>query len=163
MFIMESRHLLNLSVQNALDCISDNFNLKNFPGGACARNSPEKCAVRSPDGRYRAHIATVCYISRPPYHKILHPPLKDAICIKGTVKQAKTTSNVICNIGAKRIEQRFCAFYHPRVNFVRQQTGLLQIAKSCCREQKEVIHFATKSAHVVLPAQGKLVLQEVTN
>ena len=32
---------------------------QNFPGGACARNSLEKCVVRSPDGRYRAHIATV--------------------------------------------------------------------------------------------------------
>ena len=32
MFNMESRHLLNLSVQNALDCISKNFNLKNFTG-----------------------------------------------------------------------------------------------------------------------------------
>ena len=41
---MESRHLLNLSVQNSLDCMSKNFNLKNFPGGACARL--EKCAVR---------------------------------------------------------------------------------------------------------------------
>ena len=61
----ESRHLLNLSVQNALDCISEKFNLKNFPGEACARNSIEKCAVRSPFGCYRAHIATVYYISRP--------------------------------------------------------------------------------------------------
>ena len=69
---MESRHLLNLSVQNALDCILENFSLKNFPGGACARNSPEKCAVRSPDGRYRAHIATVYYISRPPLSQ--NPP-----------------------------------------------------------------------------------------
>ena len=59
MFNMESRHLLNLSVQNALDCISQNFNLKNFPGGACARDSLEKCAVCSPDGRYLAYIATV--------------------------------------------------------------------------------------------------------
>ena len=63
MFNMESRHLLNLSVQNALEHIAENFNLKNFPGGACARNSLEKCAVRSPDGRYRAHIATLYYIS----------------------------------------------------------------------------------------------------
>ena len=87
MFNMESRHLLNLSVQNALDHIAENFNLKNFLGGACARNSLEKCAVRSPDGnlvprafplnglrekpwgrgcpdgRYRAHIATLYYIS----------------------------------------------------------------------------------------------------
>ena len=36
MFNMESRHLLNSSVQNAPDCISENFNLKNLPGGACA-------------------------------------------------------------------------------------------------------------------------------
>ena len=66
MFNMESRHLLNLRVQNALDCISENFNLKIFPGGACARNSLEQCTVRSPDGCYHAHIATVYYISRPP-------------------------------------------------------------------------------------------------
>ena len=65
MFNMESRHLLKLSVQNALGCILENFNLKNFPGVACARNSPEKGAVRSPDERYRAYIATVYYISRP--------------------------------------------------------------------------------------------------
>ena len=51
MFNMESKHLLNLNVQNALDCISKNFNLKHFPGGACARISLEKYAVRSPDGR----------------------------------------------------------------------------------------------------------------
>ena len=63
MFNMESRHLLNLSVQNALDHVAENFNLKNFLGGACARNSLEKCTVRSPDGRYRAHIATLYYIS----------------------------------------------------------------------------------------------------
>ena len=65
MFNMEPTHLLNLSVQNALDCILENFNLKNFPGGACTRISLEKCALRSPDGRYRAHIVTVYYISRP--------------------------------------------------------------------------------------------------
>ena len=48
--------MLNLSVQNALDCLSENFNLKNFPGGACAGNSLEKFAVRSPD------VATLYYI-----------------------------------------------------------------------------------------------------
>ena len=36
---LESRHLLNFSVQNALDCISENSNLKNFSCGASARNS----------------------------------------------------------------------------------------------------------------------------
>ena len=44
MFNKDSRHLLDLSVQNALDCISENFNHKYFPGGACVRNSLEKCA-----------------------------------------------------------------------------------------------------------------------
>ena len=53
---MVSRHLLNLRVQNALEYISDNFNLKNFRGLACARNSLEKCVVCSPDERYRPHI-----------------------------------------------------------------------------------------------------------
>ena len=52
MFNVESRHLLNLSFQNALDCISENFNLKNFTGVACARHSLEKCVVRSPDVYY---------------------------------------------------------------------------------------------------------------
>ena len=69
---MESRHLEILSVQNALDCISENFNQKIFPGRACARNSLEKCAVRSPDGHYRAHIATVDHISKPPLSQ--NPP-----------------------------------------------------------------------------------------
>ena len=69
---MESRHLLDLSIQNALDCISENFNLKNFHRGACTRNSLEKCAVRSPDGRYLAHIATVYYITRSPLSQ--NPP-----------------------------------------------------------------------------------------
>ena len=45
---------------------------KNFPGRACARNSLEKCAVRSPDGHYRAHIATVDHISKPPLSQ--NPP-----------------------------------------------------------------------------------------
>ena len=77
MFNMESRHLLNLSVQNALDCISENFNLKQFPGKACARNSLEKCAVRRPDERYIAPILPLYIISLGPlYHKIFRPPLK---------------------------------------------------------------------------------------
>ena len=49
-----------------------NFSLKNFPGGTCARNLVEKCAVRSPDGCCRAHIATLLYISRPPLSQ--NPP-----------------------------------------------------------------------------------------
>ena len=71
MFNMESRHLLNLSVQNALDCISENFNLKNFPGGARARNSQEKCAVQRPDERF-PYCHCIPYISRPPLSQ--NPP-----------------------------------------------------------------------------------------
>ena len=45
-----------------------------FSRRPCARNSLEKCAVRSPDGRYRAHITTVYsyYISRSPLSQ--NPP-----------------------------------------------------------------------------------------
>ena len=72
MFYMESRHLLDLSVQNALDCISENFNHKHLRRNACARNSLERCAVGSPDWRYDAHIATIYYISRHPLSQ--NPP-----------------------------------------------------------------------------------------
>ena len=76
MLYMESRHLLSVSVQNALACISENFNLKTFPGGASARNSLENCACRSSDSRYIASILPLYTISLGPlYHKILHPPL----------------------------------------------------------------------------------------
>ena len=81
MLNIESRHLLNLSVQNALDCISENFSLKNFPGGAFALNSLEKCAVRNSDGRYRAHIATVYYISRAPLSQ--NPPSAPGLTADG--------------------------------------------------------------------------------
>ena len=84
MFNMESKHLLNLNVQNELDCISENFNLKHFPGGACARISLEKSAVRSPDGRYRAHIVTVYYISRPPLSQ--NPPSAPTLCQICTIR-----------------------------------------------------------------------------
>ena len=48
------------------------LHLRYVPGGACTRNVLEKCAVRSPDGRYRAHIATVYHISKPPLSQ--NPP-----------------------------------------------------------------------------------------
>ena len=99
MFNMESRHLLNSSVQNAPDCISENFQ-RIFPEEhaptlgardicrtrgkplvprvACARNSPLKCTVLSPDERYRAHIATVYSISGPPLSQ--NPPYAPVKC-----------------------------------------------------------------------------------
>ena len=45
-----------------------------FSWRSMRRNFVEKCAVRKPNGRFRAHIATLHYISRPLYHKILRPP-----------------------------------------------------------------------------------------
>ena len=81
MLNIESRHLLNLSVQNALDCISEDCSLKNFPGGAYALNSLEKCAVRNSDGRYYAHIATVYYISRAPLSQ--NPPSAPGLTADG--------------------------------------------------------------------------------
>jgi len=58
-FNMESRHLLNLSIQNALDCISENF------VGACPQIPLESRAVGTSDGRYRPHIVTRLYLSAP--------------------------------------------------------------------------------------------------
>ena len=65
MFNMEFRYLL--FVQNALDCISENFNLKNFTGGPYAPQTPQKSAS----------FAVLMYaISLGPlYHKMFRPPL----------------------------------------------------------------------------------------
>ena len=71
---MESRHLLNLSVQNALDCMSENYNFKNFPRGTFPQYPLESRAVGATDGCYYAHIAAILYLSAPP-HKILRPLL----------------------------------------------------------------------------------------
>ena len=35
---------------------------------------------------------------------------------KGTVTRATKTCSLFCSIAAKRVEKRFCAFYHPRSN-----------------------------------------------
>ena len=53
---MESRHFLSKRPECTRLHLR-NFNLKNVTGGACARNSLEKCVLRSPD---------VYYISRTP-------------------------------------------------------------------------------------------------
>ena len=78
--------MLNLSVQNVLDCISENFNLKNFPEGART--------VRRPDGRYRAHIATVYYsqlfLSPTPFRAGTKCPSKrDVRLIESQIKGVK--------------------------------------------------------------------------
>ena len=76
MFNMESRHLLNLSLQNALDCISDNFNLRKILGEACARNFLEKCAVCAVLMGAIAPILPLYTTSLGTlYHKILRPSL----------------------------------------------------------------------------------------
>ena len=88
------------NLQNALDCISENFNLKNFPGRACARNSQKKCTVRSPDERYCAHIATVYYISRPPLSQ--NPPsspVKKRVLLNSTKFEPNTLFSSSFNSG----------------------------------------------------------------
>ena len=64
-----------ICIQNVLDCISENFNLKKFPRGACAQNSLEKCAVRSPDGCYCTQLPLHTISLGLIYHKILCPSL----------------------------------------------------------------------------------------
>ena len=87
------------NLQNALDCISENLNLKNFPG----RERPKltkKCTVRSPDERYCAHIAIVYYISRPPLSQ--NPPsapVKKRVLLNSTKFEPNTLFSLSFNSG----------------------------------------------------------------
>ena len=75
MFNMKSRHLLNLSIQNALDCISEKFISKIFP---------EEHAPETPS---KSALVTVLMVAILPilplytislsslYHKVLPLPL----------------------------------------------------------------------------------------
>ena len=74
MFNMESRHLLNLSVQNALDFIPENFKLKLFPEEH-APETPRKVR-RSQSCWALSPILPLYTISQGSvYRKILRPPL----------------------------------------------------------------------------------------
>ena len=76
MFNMKSRHLLNLSVQNVLDCILEDFNLKNFPQEEHAPETPWKSAPFAVLMGAIAPILPLYTISLGHlYHKILRPPL----------------------------------------------------------------------------------------
>ena len=92
---MESRHLLNLRVQNALDCISENFNLKNFPGGACARNSQKNSPFSVLMGSIM-HILTLYTISLGPlYQKILRLPPCTVVHVLGSSRLSVSNVSVI--------------------------------------------------------------------
>ena len=82
MFNMEPTHLLNLSVQNALDCISENFNLKNFP----EEHAPESPYKNAPFAVLMGtiHIVTVYYISRPPLSQ--NPPSAPTLSQSCTIR-----------------------------------------------------------------------------
>lgn len=42
-----------------------------------------------------------------------------------------------------------CAIYHPLIKPATNHfAGCEKLAKSCCRKQREVLHFATKAVHV---------------
>ena len=71
MFNMESRvcnpGILNLSVQNALACISENVLISKIFSGERAPETPyESAPFAVLMGAISCHIATVYYISRPP-------------------------------------------------------------------------------------------------
>ena len=83
--------------------------------------------------------------------------------LKGTVKRTTKTFNFFCNITAKRVKKRCSSFFHP--------LSILSCNKSgTCRLRKVVVESTSTFCNIhftrvlrVLPAQGKLVLQEVTN
>ena len=75
MFNMESRHLLNLSVQNALDCILENFKLKKKIPEEHAPKTPKKSALFAVLMAAITPILPLYTISLGHlYHKILRPP-----------------------------------------------------------------------------------------
>ena len=45
------------------------------------------------------------------------PPPPRGVALKGTVKWATEKCNLFCNIAAKRVENRWCAFYHPHQTY----------------------------------------------
>ena len=71
------------------------------------------------------------------------------------------TYPIICIIIVKRVKKRSCSFTH-----VQTRLATNQIAAGCEKLFQNVdivVLFATKSVRVgVLPAQGKLVLRQVT-
>ena len=53
--------------------------------------------------------------AHPPQEFLEAPP--PGVALKGTVKWATETCNLCCNIAAKRVENRCCAFYHPHQTY----------------------------------------------
>ena len=67
--------------------------------------------------------------------------------VKYSVKRQPKTCNLFCNIVAKRVEQRYCSFYHPRkkpcnlivvrqvrTSAVKRSTSLIQLVlQQCCK------------------------------
>ena len=54
------------------------------------------------------------------------------VALKGTVKWATETCNLFCNIAAKRVENRCCAFYthiKPILQQIRFLTGLNEVGQ----------------------------------
>ena len=91
LFNMESRHLPNSSVQNALNCISENFKVKNFSGGACARNSLKK--VRRSQSWW-ALLPLYTISLDPLYNKILRPALNTGVFLDIVTVTIRETNNV---------------------------------------------------------------------
>ena len=87
-----------------------------------------------------------------------------SLCIKATVKRTTTTWNLFCKIVGKLVEKWCCTFYYPRMKPPLQQIRFKQVAKKLLQKLQRSSTFCIKSVNVarLLPTQGKLVLQKVT-
>ena len=87
---------------------------------------------------------------------------KAALRYVKTDKELKTC-NLFCNIAVKRVEMRRCAFYQSPSNLSCNKSGCCRVRKVVA-ESREWFYFLQQNLYMlrVLPAQGKLVLQQVT-
>ena len=63
---------------------------------------------------------------------------------KGTVKRATKTCNVSCNIAAKQVEERCCAFYHPHQT-CRATNQIVACCKKLLRKVESSSTFCNKT------------------
>ena len=52
-------------------------------------------------------------------------------------------SNFSHKNGALQVEKTVCSYYHLRDQYITQQNPVLQVASTCCREEKEALLLAT--------------------
>ena len=55
---------------------------------------------------------------------------------KGTIKRATKTCNLLCNIAVKRVEWRYCTFYHPCSNLSCNKSGFCWLRKVVAKRRE---------------------------